>query len=67
MRKRRSEVSLLYGSTSHVDSVVSSVAPLRMVGSPARPGSQEEIWANGGVIILSVVELEDDGGEGKSV
>ena len=67
MRKRRSEVSLLYGSTSHVDSVVSSVAPLRMVGSPARPGSQEEIWANGGVIILSVVELVDDGGEGKSV
>ena len=48
MRKRRSEVSLLYGSTSHVDSVVSSVAPLRMVGSPARPGSQEEIWANAG-------------------
>ena len=60
-------MSLLYGSTSDVDNVVSSVAPLRMVGSPARPGSQEEIWANGGVIILSVVELEDDGGEGKSV
>ena len=45
----------------------SPAAPLRMVGSSAGPGSLVEIGAIGGVIILSVVELEDDGGEGKSV
>ena len=58
---------MLHVAKVHMWTVWQPGGPSADVGSSAGPGSLVEIGDIGGVIILSVVELEDDGGEGKSV
>ena len=58
---------MLHGAKVRVWTVWQLGGPFADGGSPASPCSRVEIGAIGGVMLLSVVELEDDGGEGKSV